>query len=95
MESECWNALGLPSLIAGHSRKWKLGISFVVRPEKRNTVVNFRCFVLRSRVGSFHFRSQATPRHWSELMTEKKEKKKGKKLKISRNGRAWKRRDDR
>lgn len=74
MESERWNALGLPSLIAGHSRKWKLGISFVVRPEKRNTVVNFRCFVLRSRVGSFHFRSQATPRY-SELMTDKKEKK--------------------
>lgn len=94
MESERWNALGLPSLIAGHSRKWKLGISFVVRPEKRNTVVNFRCFVLRSRVGSFHFRSQATPRYWSELMTDKKEKK-GKKLKISRNDRAWKRRDDR
>ena len=74
MFSERRNALGLRTLIGGHSRKWKLGISFAVRSEKRNIVVNFRCFVPRSCANSFHFRLQADSPTKKKKRKEKEKK---------------------
>lgn len=44
------------ALIRDHPSKQQQGIPFVGGPEERDSVANFRRFVLRGRAGPFHFR---------------------------------------